>query len=1530
MVTAQEAARQYRRLGWPTVPLRPNSKVLAVEGFTGRHEAEMTDQDWAAYADAPNHPPGRGGWNIAIRLPDGVIALDVDAYHGGNETMEALLVELGELPPTPISRGREDGGHYFYRVPPGTRLANSAGKGVDLLQHHHRYSVVWPSVVDDRVFSAPKVDGHRDVVSGARRVYGWTLPDGLDSYALDAVPDLPAPWLEHLSRDASAERTHAPDVVPFLDAVARRDGSAEPCAEMLRALADLAAALDAGNGARYDAMVAATLRVSCLAAEGHPGLSEALESCRELYTDAVAGENRDTGAEYARAAGGAVEIAAARPLVPTDPCLALAGPPAVPGGAEEGLEFLPLAGTTWTDRHVAASALVFASRWTRPTDGRAWLTWEEDQKRWSVSQRALGSEGAAGAVASAVAFIRPGDPESQDPLEGARAALHKRMHGTGSAGVYTQAKRLWSSSAMPVRPLRLEELDADPEHLWAGGQCWDLRASTDRPTLADVDPGTVHVHSAQPLPPDPACPTPLWDAFLAAVWPDPEYRAWALRVLSVSVSGYASRTLPYLYGQEPGTGKTSVLAKLVEVLGTYGTAAHEGMLTNNEISSPILAALHGVRLLHVDETPRQGFKAVERLKMLSGGGLITGAPKYLSPITFQATHTLAISTNPEPEVSDYAVQDRLRPILCDGDPAKVREARRKLEGAPWRAEVPGVLSLFITECARWLEDPDSALSREAEVHLLESMGAEADPVAAWMAERTSPDAWSLAADLWSDFATWCAVNGYESRERGSSRSFGRALVRVLRKAHRGKPEEYYRRRTEHGTSYRVAVLSGRGGGPAQTSGAPMTGPSAPSAPAPVVTKPQADVRTSERQETIPPSQGTVPGVTDITTTDYSLSNKEYIEGSRGGDRASEEGIRVTPDSECKLSAGGSEDASASPDEVESRPPAAEYEPVELPALVQRDGLQTTSLSMADAAAVAALWWGRDVTLDVEHTGYPVGHRDFRLKTAQLGDEHLVLVLDAADQDQVALALDTMNRAATVTAHTSQADLIPLAEAGQVDPAAWWAKVVDTAVLAALENPEDVSKGLGIRPDYSLKGLSAYVIPRRLGVDPVAPGADKARAALFRKGKWLTNVTPTTPLKRSGWAQVPVDHPDMVRYAAADVLDTAALRKALADPAPELLQRERAVQRVVARVSDAGLPLDGPYVAERLGRHEEAQADARERLFGLGLDDPASTAKVAAALQAAGHDLPTTEKGNVSVAAEVLEALPKSDLVSALLEWRDLDKVLGTYLRPYHAQVTYGDGRLRPTVQTLGAATTGRMSCVRPNLQQVPREGGIRGCIVADPGAVLISADFSGVELRVFAALSQDAALAETLRSGLDIHRLVAQTVWGPDATKAHRYSAKRGVFAWLYGGGLGTIADALDGNPETARSVISALTRLAPGGIRWADAIREQVRNRRMPYWRHPSGRLTHLPYRLPHKAVNLCIQSTARELLVDALLRWDAGRWGGGVVLPIHDEILAVVPEAEAAEATAYLVECMTSELMGVPIVVEASEPATRWADSA
>ena len=96
------------------------------------------------------------------------------------------------------------------------------------------------------------------------------------------------------------------------------------------------------------------------------------------------------------------------------------------------------------------------------------------------------------------------------------------------------------------------------------------------------------------------------------------------------------------------------------------------------------------------------------------------------------------------------------------------------------------------------------------------------------------------------------------------------------------------------------------------------------------------------------------------------------------------------------------------------------------------------------------------------------------------------------------------------------------------------------------------------------------------------------------------------------------------------------------------------------------------------------------------------------------------------------------------------------------------------------------------------------------------------------------------------------------------------------------------------------------------------------------SGRIIHLSRQEPHKTLNYLIQGSARELLIDALVRWSGTKWGTCTLLPVHDELDVFVPAEDAQEATAALVACMRSELYGVQIVAEPSEPAFAWADSA
>jgi len=604
--------------------------------------------------------------------------------------------------------------------------------------------------------------------------------------------------------------------------------------------------------------------------------------------------------------------------------------------------------------------------------------------------------------------------------------------------------------------------------------------------------------------------------------------------------------------------------------------------------------------------------------------------------------------------------------------------------------------------------------------------------------------------------------------------------------------------------------------------------------------------------------------------------------------------------------------------------AARERSVVLPAVVYRTGVPC-GVSVVRAARVvrAAIRWLGALGVDVETTGYPVGHRDFALRTVQLGNAQVAVVFDVRDRAQAQVVRVLLGEAPRLWAHSATADLVPLAHTGLIDAEAAWERVVDTVLLAKLADPSRSGVESG------LKHLALAV----LGEEAVSPEADRARAELFASGGWVTATEVTTPVVRCGWAQVDPGWGTMVRYAAADVLDTAALVEHLPVPDAGLWAREHTVARLTARLTHHGLRLDGGHVRGLLAQHTSARTQAAQRVQSLGVANPGSSRQVAAVLQRAGAVLPLTRTGGPSAAAPVLEPRRGTpgrvgDLVRAVLEYRHHDTVIGTFLTPYQHLITHGDGRVRPTIYTLGT-DTGRMSCVRPNLQQLSRQGGIRACLTADPGHLLISADFTGVEIRVAAALSGDTRLRRLLADGVDLHWLIARQVFGPHATKADRYAVKRGVFGRLYGGGIPTLAHQVGCSEAVAAAMVATLDELTPHLTRWAARLRAQVKAGRSEF-RTYSGAVVHLPRAYPHKAPNYVIQRTARELLVDALLRWAHTPWGGCVVLPVHDEILAVVPEADAPAATEALLRCMRTELNGVPILAEASEPSYAWADAA
>lgn len=618
-------------------------------------------------------------------------------------------------------------------------------------------------------------------------------------------------------------------------------------------------------------------------------------------------------------------------------------------------------------------------------------------------------------------------------------------------------------------------------------------------------------------------------------------------------------------------------------------------------------------------------------------------------------------------------------------------------------------------------------------------------------------------------------------------------------------------------------------------------------------------------------------------------------------------------------------------EKEQRVAEAAGETFELPVLVRR-GESPRSVSRLDAMikireAMAAD--GQSLTVDVETSGYPIGYEHYRLKTVQLGSFTQAIVLDPHDPEQAKLISSALLSAPALKAFNAAADLAPLAHEGLADHDMLWAKMRDVAIPAKLSDPAGTSNSDG------LKDTSAKL----LGDAAVARPAEVAKDALFATAGWLKDPKKwaETPPERNGWHQVDPTCSVMLTYAASDVLDTAPLDRLLPQHPEALLERERAIQRSVSLVSTKGFQLDRDRVHDKHAEFTTNRANALALCASLGMPEPGSPTKVAARLIELNAPVPLTKQGNPSVRAGVVEPWAKQDdeigqAVRALLDYRHWAQGLSLILNPWLALVDHGDGRVRSTIYTLGA-DTGRMSSVRQNMQQISKEGGLRECIAADPGTALISADFSGVEIRVFAALSGDPGLKAMIEEDdanpgqkLDLHWRIARMVYGPDATKANRYNVKSDVFGRLYGGGVETLAEQSGESIETTQRVLDYLDQLTPTATAWATHVKIAIKAgyREFPTY---AGRTIIFDPAFPHKGPNFAVQGTARELTGDAVLDWTTTPFAGDLVLPVHDEIVAQVAEDRAEEAQAALLGCMEREINGIRIKAEPGDgPSDHW----
>ncbi len=428
---------------------------------------------------------------------------------------------------------------------------------------------------------------------------------------------------------------------------------------------------------------------------------------------------------------------------------------------------------------------------------------------------------------------------------------------------------------------------------------------------------------------------------------------------------------------------------------------------------------------------------------------------------------------------------------------------------------------------------------------------------------------------------------------------------------------------------------------------------------------------------------------------------------------------------------------------------------------------------------------------------------------------------------------------------------------------------------------------------------------------------------------------------------------LVRRAAATLRLRDPLLERVRERGEEPLYREieLPLTAVLAAMERAGVKVDtyrmGEITARLADRVEELESKAYELAgeeFQLG-----STQQVARILFEKLKLTPGRKgKTGYSTDTRVLRSIRgEHELVGVIEEWREYSKLLNTYLGPLPELISPDDGRLHTTFNQTVAAT-GRLSTTSPNLQAIPirtelgRE--IRSAFVAEPGAKLVSADYSQVELRILAHVSGEPKLRESFEQGEDIHTTTAAEVLGKDPatlTKDERNVAKMVNFGIIYGISAFGLSENLEIPREEAQAYIDAYLARFPHVQDFIQRTIEQAardgyvttlfgRRRPVPEIRASSRQTRSLGERL---AVNSVMQGTAADVIKKAMVSIhdrlrEEGR-AAKLVLQVHDELLLEAPEAEVAAAK----ELVREEMIGAyeldpPLEVDVGSGAD-WNDA-
>jgi DNA polymerase-1 len=566
------------------------------------------------------------------------------------------------------------------------------------------------------------------------------------------------------------------------------------------------------------------------------------------------------------------------------------------------------------------------------------------------------------------------------------------------------------------------------------------------------------------------------------------------------------------------------------------------------------------------------------------------------------------------------------------------------------------------------------------------------------------------------------------------------------------------------------------------------------------------------------------------------------------------------------------------------------------------------------------WFGRQpyVAMDTETSGLDVHARDFRVRLIQFGNKDDAWVMDGEDYRGFVKDILRDYRGRIVGHNLGGYDSAALRAVGIMLP---WEKVDDTLVAMRLAEPHR---------NAGLKDVTARFI------SPKAADSQQQLHTAMKKHKW-------------GWDTVPHDLPEYRFYAGMDVILNSRLyehevcQRGLNSPVYEM---EMDVRAICSEMEWGGMRVDVPFAKEAASRLRREASDLAEQIHSAYGFSISSGPQLARWLIERGVKLSVlTDGGAASVSKDALESARYSatgeaaDVMDAVLRSRKITKMASSYFDNFVNMST--DGLLHPQIQTL-QARTGRMSITNPAMQTLPRVSEdpdsrtIRQAIIPrEENHLIVSSDFSQIELRVIASLSEDPSLIEAFReadeTGGDIFVSAMRLVYAdPTLTKSdsRRSLIKNTFYGSAYGAGVAKMAQTAKVSVEEMRSVTEAVFGRFAGMKRYMKVCEKEAVNN--DNWiTTPMGRRIWVDPDHSYKALNAKVQAFAGDIFKQTIVNLAQAGLTEYMVCPGHDEVVFSIPEAELEEVSHTIAEVMPYNGLLVSVPAEPSPGVKDWSQA-